>query len=99
MINDEGLIDRESVSVDADLGADVARVRGGEGKPFIVRREARLGGSVRVSVRAKCGHCTKPRFLDEDDIEIIVVCLQDTVHAVVITVNVDRFYSDRVFRH
>ena len=75
MIKDEGLIDRESVGVDADLGSDVARVRGGESEPFIVRRESRLGGSVGVSVRAKSSHCTKPRFVGEDDVEIIVVCL------------------------
>ena len=75
MINDEGLVDRESVGIDADLGSDVARVGGGESEPFIVRRETRLGGSVGVSVRAKSSHCTKPRFLDKDDIEIIIVCL------------------------
>ena len=75
MINDEGLVDRESVGVDANLGSDVARVRGGESEPFIIRREARLGGSVGVSVRTEGGHCTKPRFLDEDNVEIVVICL------------------------
>ena len=75
MINDEGLIDRDLVGVDADFGTDVARVGRGEDKPFVVKREAWLRGSVWVSVRAEGGHCTKPRFLDEDDIEIVVVCL------------------------
>ena len=75
MIKDEGLIDRESVGVDADLWSDVARIRGGESEPLIVRRESRLGGSIGVSVRAKSSHCTKPRFLDEDDVKLVVVCL------------------------
>ena len=75
MISDEGLVYCASVSVDADFRSDVARVRGGKGEPFIVRGETRLRGSVRVSVGTKSSHCTKPRFLDEDDVEIIVVHL------------------------
>ena len=75
MIGDEGLVHCASVGVDADFGSDVAMVRGRKGKPFIVRGETRLRGSTRVSVGTKSSHCTKPRFLDEDDVEIIVVCL------------------------
>ena len=75
MIVDEGLVYCASVSVDADFRTDIARVGGGKGKPFVVRREARLRVSVWVSVGTKSGHCTKPRFLDEDDVENIVVCL------------------------
>ena len=75
MIDDEGLVDCKSVGVDADLGSDVTGVSRGESEPFIVEREPGLGGSVGVSVRAKCGNCTKPRFLDEDDIKVIVVFL------------------------
>ena len=99
MSSDEGLVHCASVGVDADFGSDVARVRGGKGKPFIVRGETRLRGSVGVSVRTKSSYCTKPRFLDENDVEFIVVFLQDTVHAIVIAVNIDRLYSDGVFRH
>ena len=75
MIDDEGLIDRDFVGVDADLGSDVTRVRGRESEPFVVRGEAHLGGSIGVSVRAEGGYCTKPRFLDEDDVESVVVSL------------------------
>ena len=75
MINDEGLVDRESVGIDADLRSDVAGVRGGESEPFIVSRKTRLGVPVGVRVRAKSSYCTKPRFLDEDDVESVIVCL------------------------
>ena len=75
MISDEGLVHCASVGVNADFGTDVARVRRGKSKPFVIRGEARLRGSVWDSVRAESGHCTKPRFLDEDDVEIIVVFL------------------------
>ena len=75
MIVDEGLVYCASVSEDADFRSDVARVRGRKGEPFIVRRESRLRSSIRVSIRTKSGYCTKPRFLDEDDVEITVICL------------------------
>ena len=75
MIDDEGLIDRDFIGVDADLGSDVARVRRRESEPFVVRGEARLRGSIGVSVGTKSGYCTKPRFLDENDVEIVVVSL------------------------
>ena len=75
VIIDEGLVHCPFVSVDADFGSDVARVGRGEDKPFVVKREAWLRGSVWVSVRTEGGHCTKPRLLDEDDVERIIVVL------------------------
>ena len=75
MIDDEGLIDRDFVGVDADFGSDVAGVRGRESEPFVVRGETQLGVSIGVSVRTEGSNCTKPRFLDENDVKVIVVSL------------------------
>ena len=75
VISDKGLVHCPFVGVDADFGSDVARVGRGEDKPLIVKREAWLRGSVWVSVGTESGHCTKPRFLDEDDVERIIVVL------------------------
>ena len=75
MIGDEGLVHRAFVCVDANFRSDVTRVRGGEGKPFIVKRETQLRVSGRIGVGTESGHCTEPRFLDENDVEIIVIRL------------------------
>ena len=75
MIDDEGLIDRDFIGIDADLGSDVAGIRGRECEPFVVSGEACLRGSIGVSVRTEGGYCTKPRFLDENDVEIVVIPL------------------------
>ena len=75
VIIDESLVHCPFVSVDTNFGADVARVGRGEDKPFVVEWEAWLRGSGWVSIRTESGHCTKPWFLDENDVEIIVVSL------------------------
>ena len=75
VVSDKGLVHSPFVSVDANFRSDVARVGRGKNKPFVVKREAWLRGSVWVSVRTESGHCTKPGFLDEDDVELIIVFL------------------------
>ena len=75
VVSNEGLVHCPFVSVDANFGADVTRVGRGEDKPFVVEWEAWLRGSGWVSIRTESGHCTKPWFLDEDDVERVVVIL------------------------